>query len=266
MRELQIRKYLQSLFNHLDLSSSRVIFQFYPKKLVIHSFIMDVKSQKMKWSSTSPRKTFLDEKKKIFLGGANQPFYEANEKSLILFLKHTLFTNAFSNQKNESAYLFLHLFKRLLLNTKVNSLVKSSNLEYQLPLQLTSRGHGFRKSSLQDEILQIYPHKISNKYTSANFVAEFIARSLESNMSFREIFRSIQREIQSSGIRGLRIMCSGRLGGAEMAKVESRKFGQTSLQTFSLQVDFAHAEAYTLYGIIGVKVWLVSENSHFFEK
>lgn len=298
-RELQIRTYLQSLMNHLDLSSSRVIFQFYPKKLVIHSFLMDVQ-RKMKFNSYelsskgASLSTHYGQKKLGTRGSSllkDSP-RKPNDKSFILLLKYILFVNSNTqNSQDESSHLFFLLFQRLLMkgheggtlvgkpsyelsskgpwnsnsspkeaqtvDLRSNSRTEFSK-RYQLPLSLTPRG---LRPTTSDQILQIYPLKLQNKYVSAHFVAEFIARSFESNMSFREIFRTIQKEIlgKSSGIRGLRIMCSGRLGGAEMAKVESRKFGQTSLQTFSQQVDFAQAEAYTLYGIIGVKVWLVGE-------
>jgi len=59
-----------------------------------------------------------------------------------------------------------------------------------------------------------------------------------------------------SFIKGIRVLCSGRLNGVEMARTESKKFGQTSLHVFSSQIDYASENAYTLYGLIGVKVWL----------
>jgi small subunit ribosomal protein S3 len=71
-------------------------------------------------------------------------------------------------------------------------------------------------------------------------------------------FRTLQKEIlgKSSGIRGLRIMCSGRLGGAEMARREDLKKGQIPLQTLRADIDFAREKAHMTYGDIGIKVWI----------
>ena len=57
-------------------------------------------------------------------------------------------------------------------------------------------------------------------------------------------------------IQGFKITCAGRLGGAEMARVESKRFGQTSLHTFFQKIEYASVCAYTPYGLIGVKVWV----------
>ena len=105
--------------------------------------------------------------------------------------------------------------------------------------------------------VEFFPQKLNSKYQSAHFLSQFIAESFEKNLSFRQTYRSIQKEIlREKKILGMKIQCSGRINGAEIAKVESRKIGQTSLHTFSAKVDFAQSEAYTMYGIIGIKVWL----------
>jgi small subunit ribosomal protein S3 len=57
-------------------------------------------------------------------------------------------------------------------------------------------------------------------------------------------------------VKGIRTCCSGRLNGAEIAKTECRKYGETSLHVFSDQIDYAKAKASTPYGILGVKVWV----------
>lgn len=238
LRELQIRKYLQSFYRHLDLACSRVIFQIYPKKVILHSFLMDIKQKKFKGHST-----FTKTKDANSRGGHSLSKLVAHSpRNSVLLLKYMAQVQPNSFLREDALYLFARLQS-----------LAGSERQYQLPLDSQLGSGGISES------VQVYPQKLQNTYSSARFVADFIARNLEGNLSFREIFRRIQKEVKSSGIRGLRIMCSGRLGGAEMAKVESRKFGQTSLHTFSQEVDFAQAEAYTLYGILGVKVWLVGK-------
>lgn len=101
------------------------------------------------------------------------------------------------------------------------------------------------------------PFKVSSRYKTAQFVCEYIAHRLQQNISFRQIFKQLLQEIKKTDdIQGIRVVCSGRLGGVEMARVESKKFGQTSLHVFSSLIDFASESAYTNYGLIGVKVWI----------
>ncbi|HPD61244.1 MAG TPA: 30S ribosomal protein S3 [Thermodesulfobacteriota bacterium] len=90
----------------------------------------------------------------------------------------------------------------------------------------------------------------------AQLVAENIASQLERRVSFR---RAMKRSVTSSlkfGAQGIRISCSGRLGGAEMARTEWYREGKVPLHTIRANIDFGFAEAKTTYGIIGIKVWI----------
>jgi len=87
-------------------------------------------------------------------------------------------------------------------------------------------------------------------------VGESIAKQLEARISFR---RAMKMSIQSTmrmGAEGIKIMCSGRLGGAEMARTEQYKDGRIPLHTFRADIDYALSEALTTYGKIGIKVWI----------
>ncbi len=106
-----------------------------------------------------------------------------------------------------------------------------------------------------DEVsLNIVP--IAKPELDAKLVAESICQQLEKRASFR---RAMKRAVQSAlrlGAEGIRINCSGRLGGAEIARMEWYREGRVPLHTLRADVDYAHAEALTAYGIIGVKVWV----------
>lgn len=103
----------------------------------------------------------------------------------------------------------------------------------------------------------IRPVKIASVYQSASLIAQEISWKLEQKKSFRQICRSTFQEIEKCQyVKGIRICCSGRLNGAEIAKTECRKYGETSLHVFSNQIDYAKAQAATPYGILGVKVWV----------
>ena len=90
----------------------------------------------------------------------------------------------------------------------------------------------------------------------AKLVAEFIAEQLEKRGSFRRAMKQETENVMSAGAKGVKIMCSGRLGGAEIARSEARKLGSVPLHTLDANVDYAVATARTTYGAIGVKVWI----------
>jgi len=90
----------------------------------------------------------------------------------------------------------------------------------------------------------------------AKLVAENIASQLEKRVSFR---RAMKKAVQSSmrlGAKGVKILCSGRLGGAEIARTEKYHEGSVPLHTLRSDIDYATAEAETTYGICGIKVWI----------
>jgi len=90
----------------------------------------------------------------------------------------------------------------------------------------------------------------------AMLVGENIAQQLEHRVSFR---RAMKRSVQNAmrmGALGVRINCAGRLGGAEIARMEWYREGRVPLHTLRADIDYAHVEALTAYGIIGIKVWI----------
>lgn len=90
----------------------------------------------------------------------------------------------------------------------------------------------------------------------AQLVAENIAVQLERRIAFR---RAMKRSIQTAmefGAEGIRVRCAGRLGGADIARAEWYREGKVPLQTLRVPIDYGFAEASTVYGIIGVKVWV----------
>jgi small subunit ribosomal protein S3 len=104
--------------------------------------------------------------------------------------------------------------------------------------------------------IQINIYEIKRPEMEATLVAENIASQLEARISFRRAMKMAIASTMRMGAEGIKIKCSGRLGGAEMARSEEYKEGRTPLHTFRSDIDFAIAEANTVYGKIGVKVWI----------
>lgn len=91
---------------------------------------------------------------------------------------------------------------------------------------------------------------------NARLVAENIAAQLENRISFRRAMKQSIGRAMKFGAKGIKVMCSGRLGGAEIARSETYHEGTIPLQTLRADIDYGFAEAATTYGRIGVKVWL----------
>ena len=91
---------------------------------------------------------------------------------------------------------------------------------------------------------------------NAQLVAESIAQQLENRVSFRRAMKSTMSRTMKAGAKGIKTSCSGRLGGADMARTEFYSEGTIPLQTIRADIDYGFAEADTTYGKVGVKVWV----------
>ena len=104
--------------------------------------------------------------------------------------------------------------------------------------------------------------EVKSASTNAQLVAEDIARQLENRVTFRRAMKQCMRNAMSPRDRstvpakGIKAMCSGRLGGADIARTESYHEGTIPLQTLRADIDYGFAEANTTYGKVGVKVWI----------
>lgn len=104
--------------------------------------------------------------------------------------------------------------------------------------------------------VQINIFEIKRPELDATLVGQQVAQQLEGRVSFRRAMKSALAATMRAGAEGCKIMCSGRLGGAEMARTEQYKQGRIPLQTLRADIDYALVEAKTIYGVIGVKVWI----------
>lgn len=98
--------------------------------------------------------------------------------------------------------------------------------------------------------------EIKRPELDSQLVAEDIARQLEQRVTFRRAMKQAMSKSMKFGAQGIKTTCSGRLGGAEMARTESYHDGTIPLQTLRANIDYGFAEANTTYGKIGVKVWI----------
>lgn len=99
--------------------------------------------------------------------------------------------------------------------------------------------------------------EVSNPEADAAIVAYMIAEGLEKRMPYRRVIKTILEKVMAvRGVEGARVVLSGRLGGAEIARTEDLKRGSIPLQTFRADIDFKRERATLAYGVIGIKVWI----------
>ena len=99
-------------------------------------------------------------------------------------------------------------------------------------------------------------NEIKKGWLCSQLVGEEIAKQLKERVAFRRAMKGAIKNCLRDGALGIKVQCSGRLGGAEMARTERYQQGRTPLQTLRADIDYAHVEAETTYGIIGIKVWI----------
>ena len=98
--------------------------------------------------------------------------------------------------------------------------------------------------------------EVKNPETDARLIAEVIALQIEKRIAFRRAIRQALTKARDKGVKGIKIKISGRLNGAEIARNETFSFGPMPLQTLKSKIDYTKVDAFTTYGVIGIKVWI----------
>lgn len=109
---------------------------------------------------------------------------------------------------------------------------------------------------LTNKDVQIYIHEVKKPELDATIIANNIAKQIEGRIAYRRAIKSAIANTIRSGADGIKVSISGRIGGAEMARKEEFKEGQIPLHTFRADIDYALGEAHTVYGRLGIKVWI----------
>lgn len=109
---------------------------------------------------------------------------------------------------------------------------------------------------LIDRKVSVNIMEIRSPDTNAKLVAEAIAEQLKKRAGFRRVMKARMDSAITGGAKGIKIMCAGRLGGAEMARTETQIRGSIPLHTLQAHIDYGTATCFTTYGAIGIKVWV----------
>lgn len=112
------------------------------------------------------------------------------------------------------------------------------------------------KQSVQ---LSIHITKLANPNAEASFIADFLVEQLEKRIAFRRALRQAIQRSQRARVKGIKIQISGRLNGAEIARTEWTREGRVPLQTLRADIDYSYKTAKTIYGLLGIKIWVFKE-------
>jgi small subunit ribosomal protein S3 len=122
---------------------------------------------------------------------------------------------------------------------------------------------GAQVNQLRDELQHVTKKEVfidikavENPEADSQLVAEQIARQLEQRVGFRRVLKRAVSQAMRAGAKGVRVVASGRIGGAEMARTEGYREGRVPLHTLRADIDYATATAVTTFGAVGVKVWI----------
>jgi small subunit ribosomal protein S3 len=111
-------------------------------------------------------------------------------------------------------------------------------------------------NSMVKKEVSIDIEEVQNPALDAQLVAENVALQIERRVAFRRAIKRTIEQTMSAGAKGIKITCSGRLGGAEMSREETYKQGKIPLATLRADIDYGFAESLTTYGLIGIKSWI----------
>ena len=115
---------------------------------------------------------------------------------------------------------------------------------------------GSRLQKVAGKKIQLKIKEVKQPDVNAQLIAQNIARQLKSRSAFRRTLKMAVANAMRGGVQGIKVIVSGRLGGAEMSRTEQYKDGRVPLHTLRANIDYGFAEADTTYGLIGVKVWV----------
>ena len=149
---------------------------------------------------------------------------------------------------------------RKLLEQKLSTYRLKNISSFKLSTLFLSKGDNIKKS------IQVAIHvtKLANPDSEAAFIADFLVEQLEKRVAFRRAVRQAVQRAQRAGVSGIKIQISGRLNGAEIARSEWVREGRVPLQTLRADINYCYKTAKTIYGLLGIKIWVFKNSSDTF--
>ena len=168
----------------------------------------------------------------------------------------------------EDLFIKRYLRQRLPNSGVASLLIERSTNKVDITIHTSKPGvvigkSGAQVNQLRDELKHLTKKEVfidikavANPEANAQLVAEQIARQLEQRVGFRRVLKRAVSQAMRAGALGVKVLASGRIGGAEMGRVEGYREGRVPLHTLRADIDYALATAVTTFGTVGVKVWV----------
>lgn len=187
----------------------------------------------------------------------NRMTEELEKQEYVTITIHSLFPRAKDMYRKVSKYFADNIETK---NSKAFSLLNNSkgNLKRFTTLLLKRTIRNFIRF-LQLKTKKSYSVNIKfirNPFEDATLIAKFIGEQLEKRTPFRRAVKQTIKKVQRTEMKGIKVQVSGRLNGAEIARSEWKRDGKVPLHTLKAEIDYTHQRADTIYGVIGIKVWL----------
>jgi small subunit ribosomal protein S3 len=132
---------------------------------------------------------------------------------------------------------------------KITSLILKKNIRNLIRI--------LQKKTAKDYFIKI--QFLKNPFEDATLIAKYIGLQLEKRVPFRRAVKQAIKKVKLTSIKGIKVEVSGRLNGIEIARSEWKRDGKIPLHTLRAKIDYTHQVAYTIYGVIGIKVWLFNK-------
>lgn len=192
------------------------------------------------------------------------------ETDSIWFAQGNAYVDALQEDIKVRSYIHKRLSDKMVSKVKIYRKTSSITIEINTArpgLVIGKKGEDIEKLRSELNILinknrttpitvSINIEQIDKMWLDSRLVGKEIARQLEERVSFRRAMKMAIRNVMRDNALGVKVQVSGRLGGAEIARSERYKQGRTPLHTIRADIDYAHVEANTTYGVIGIKVWI----------
>lgn len=182
------------------------------------------------------------------------------------FSKKQNYRQLLQEDYNIRAYIFNRLKAASIINIQINRKIEQVEIEVKtarpgIILGKTGAGieelkHQIRKWLNNQQQIRINVIEVVEPDREACIIAEFIVQQLEKRVAFRRAVRQAAQRAQKAHVKGIKIQVSGRLNGAEIARSEWIREGRVPLQTLRADIDYSYKRAQTIYGVLGIKVWM----------
>lgn len=160
-------------------------------------------------------------------------------------------------RRGEKIFIELHVAQPKLVTGEDGSRLK----ELTALIQKQLKTYGPLESKDSDQAISLQVLQVMQPATDATLVAQKVAQQLEKRVAFRRIMKQTIQQAREAGVEGIKVQIAGRLNGAEIARTEWAREGRVPLHTLRANIDYCAYPAQTIYGLLGIKIWIYARSA-----